>query len=293
MSDTGWKYATAETANSGWLPWNGYAAWQTEGGANNSCVKEWGDWAYADITTFDFSIPVGQQIDGIEITSRQRAQYAVGAAYGDPWISWNGGANWAQFPWPGGDPPLFTIGNIYQYETCGGPTELCGRVWVLSDFSDANFKLRFRANSGGAVYSYYDVVWIKVYYSPAGGPEVLAGTIAALSSVAVIPSVNAGLVGISVAQSSLSGSMISSVPIIGASHAVSDVRGDMGGTDVPLIGSLASASLVDADLYYLKGLRGVSRSFSYISGLMMPKYSISHNLSHVDQMLDHRLEQFK
>lgn len=263
MSDTGFKFPTSTVSQTGWVVY-GTEQWKYDDASPNVVV--YGTQGHAYICNFGFALPAGSVVNGFEAQLKIRSESLAGVL---AYLSWDGGINYSN--------PIYCESTFYdgwKTFTRGGPTDLWGsHVWTRDETNDTNFRVHLNMNNAGAGYGYWEYFWLKVYYSSSGGPEVLAGTIASASSVAGIPSVNAGL--------------------IGASHAVSDVRGDMGGTDVPLIGSLASASSVDAELYAIKGLRGVSRSFAYISGLMMPRYSISHNLSHVDQMLDHRLEQFK
>jgi len=149
MASTGATYPTAYSAATATNPQNMYGA-----GTVNSIGK-----MYAKYNTFGFSIPSGATIDGIEV--QYRAYGDFGSHKAKSTLYYNGRATAAPTTYT-----TATFGGSYSIKTVGGPTTTWGRTWADTDFSDANFAIRYDADAA-ADFGYTDWMTVNVYYTVA------------------------------------------------------------------------------------------------------------------------------
>jgi len=148
MASTGATYPTAYSAATLTNPQNMYGA-----GTANSIGAMYGKYI-----TFGFSIPSGATIDGIEVQYRGKCDFSVNTAKST--LYYNGQATAA--------PTTYTttaFGSSYSIKTVGGPTTTWGRTWADTDFSDANFAIRYDSKAGD--FGYMDWLTVNVYYTVA------------------------------------------------------------------------------------------------------------------------------
>ncbi len=134
--------------NTKWLnPANGYASDNVYATAGKNKWVAYG--------TFGFSIPAGATITGIEVSIEgQTAGQDIDAS-----LSWNGSnftaAKNANFT-PNAPDTIIIL---------GGPADTWGRTWAVTDFSNANFKLRLKATNVVGNFL-LDQARVKVYFNP-------------------------------------------------------------------------------------------------------------------------------
>lgn len=141
----------------------GGVAIDTDSGANtnDTCASTGADkHVYYN---YGISLPAEATINGIEI----RQDLAVDALTDNPFscvqLSWNGGTSWTTTQSLSLNA---TAETIYTY---GGSTSLWGRTWLLSELTNANFRVRIingdtRNNRSRRDFS-LDWVPVKIYYS--------------------------------------------------------------------------------------------------------------------------------
>ena len=109
---------------------------------------------------FNFSIPTGSVINGIEV---QVEGYTANSRQAQISLSWNGssytfGSGIKTTNMPG------TTAVAEDIRTFGGSTDTWNRTWIPGDFTNANFRVRLDANSSSGDLN-IDHVRVKVYYT--------------------------------------------------------------------------------------------------------------------------------
>jgi len=116
---------------------------------------------YLKATNYGFGIPTGNMIVGIEVKAERKE--GAGVAEDNSIRLYKGGTMQGDDKSTGVDYP--TTDGIITY---GGPTDLWGLTWMLSDINASDFGV---GNSGktlsGAPSPLIDHIEITVYYSPA------------------------------------------------------------------------------------------------------------------------------
>ena len=121
------------------------------------------------VGSFNFNVPVGNVIEGVEIKIKAKAYEPYNVAnisHLEMSLSWNNGGSWTS---------SFATQKIeskdYLFYTVGGPSELWGREWSVADFSNENFILRmkniFNEEWGG--YKNIETIQVRVYHTAGGG----------------------------------------------------------------------------------------------------------------------------
>ncbi|MES2966359.1 MAG: hypothetical protein V4668_01070, partial [Patescibacteria group bacterium] len=111
-------------------------------------------------TNHGFSIPGGNTISGIVVKLELSGTTAQGSV--DVELSWNGGANWTTVK----TTPTLTTGDAVR--TLGSPSDLWGRTWSSSEFSNGNFAVRITgAPSSNTIR--LDAIQVRVYHTTGGG----------------------------------------------------------------------------------------------------------------------------
>jgi YD repeat-containing protein len=161
LVNTGWKTPTTDTA----LPWgdgdgfelNPMQAFADDGlfaldnNSGTSTTNDCSDWSNYDTTnfqSFNFNIPAGASIRGLEV----RIDAKVDAA----------SSNARMCVWDHPSPLLQTAENTY---IMGGPNDRWGRTWTASDFTNSSFYLEIANAAQSRLRDFsLDSVEVKVYY---------------------------------------------------------------------------------------------------------------------------------
>ena len=160
QTNTGFKSPSATGDDYGqWTrPEDAYISDDQEADENTLNQKQ--DWY-----DFGFVIPAGCSIDGIEVSIEAR-KAGDGSNGADVEISWGGGSTYTSTGYD------FIASLSEQIFTLGGLGNTWGRTWAVSDFSNANFRIRLNMKGSGVAYrTYVDHIQVKVYYTQAGGTE--------------------------------------------------------------------------------------------------------------------------
>jgi len=113
---------------------------------------------------YNFGIPAGATINGIEVRLDARVDSQVGTPFMCIQISWDGGITWTT------EKVTNTLNTSEATYILGGSSDLWGRTWTDSNFSNANFRLRVVnvASNNSRDFS-LDWASAKVYYSLGAG----------------------------------------------------------------------------------------------------------------------------
>lgn len=104
-------------------------------------------------------MPPGTGVAGIEVRLDARADGGGGSPRMCAQLSWDGGATWTTPKTTG------TLSNSASTFILGAPTDGWGRVWGVSDLSDANFQVRLTNVAGNAQRDFFlDWVAVNVFY---------------------------------------------------------------------------------------------------------------------------------
>lgn len=118
-------------------------------------------------THFDFIIPSGATIDGIQV-EMERKYAGVGGSVSDNIMALTKDGV-ASIGTP--TDPVGVWSTVEHYEPMGSPTDLWGETWTPAEINDENFGFIFSATiSAGALASciaYIDHIRITVYYTEA------------------------------------------------------------------------------------------------------------------------------
>lgn len=117
-----------------------------------------------DYYNFDFSIPAGS-IDGIVVSLEGHAYSALGAdIYTE--LSWDGGSSYTSTGYY-----AHYTGTSDETDVLGGAADTWGRTWAVSEFSNANFRVRVRSQPSGGTRPYLDHISVTVYYTEAAAGQ--------------------------------------------------------------------------------------------------------------------------
>jgi hypothetical protein len=181
------------TANS----YPGFDDWYVAEGAyeNSGNVAHGGKNVVHNYNNFNFSIPAGSVITGIEV--RLDAWYVTsgwppgGIGKFRTWLSWDNGTS---------KTALIDSANVTDTEATyyvGGPTSTWGRTWSSSDFNNGSFQLQLMPWTNTSVVSYpnqmlnLDFCPVTVYYT-APPPEPATVTTATVSAITLTTATGGG-----------------------------------------------------------------------------------------------------
>jgi endoglucanase len=159
-ANTTLKYPSATGAiyNTWTDPDNAYAADGSRASLLYSAMPGSQDYSIYNIPDLTGQTPVGIEINGSVYHNNSSGYTHVGVE-----ISSNHGATWTSTGY------YFETSSSWSEETftIGGPTTLWGRTWTSSDFTNANFMVRFTFTNAGITWrSEMDYNAIRVYYTP-------------------------------------------------------------------------------------------------------------------------------
>ncbi len=110
---------------------------------------------------YNFSIPVGASIRGIEVRLDALVDSTTGAPAICVEISWNGGTSWTA----GKITSTLTTAEVIY--TLGANTDTWGRTWAQSEFSNTNFRIRVITIASNANRDFQiDWIPVQVTYTP-------------------------------------------------------------------------------------------------------------------------------
>lgn len=167
-STTGWKTAGTVEVNTGWT--NLATSTLVSSDDNRAdCDATCDNSDTAQVSDFNFGIPGGATIDGIEV---QWECQGVADSSLEPRtsLSWNDGTSFTteeQAP----PCPSNTDGTI----TMGSATSTWGRVWSASELADGTFRLKIDKETATRTLR-IDRLQVKVYYTTAGGGATSTAT---------------------------------------------------------------------------------------------------------------------
>ncbi len=150
-TETDWKSPTA--TGDGYNQWSNPANTFTSDDlyAEEEVPNEIQDWY-----NFNFNVPNGATIDGIEVNVEATASSISGA---DAALSWDGGFSYTS-------EALNTWSISEENKTFGGPGDTWGRTWSSDDFTNSNFGIRLtRSPHNPGTNLSVDYIIIKVYYT--------------------------------------------------------------------------------------------------------------------------------
>jgi hypothetical protein len=169
QTDTGLRSPTANTAetssagdNNGYQtsPANAHAddalnAVDTNSGTNTnlSCTDAGKD--KHRFYNYGFAIPGGVVINGIEVRLDARADSTSGSPKICVQLSWNGGTSWTAAK------STARLGTALATFTLGSATDTWGRAWAVSDFTNANFRVRV-INVASSTSRDFTLDWVAV-----------------------------------------------------------------------------------------------------------------------------------
>ena len=85
---------------------------------------------------YDFGVPTGSTVNGIEVRLDAWADSTVGGPFMCVELSWDGGATWTATK------NTATLGTAEATFTLGTTSDTWGRTWTASEFSNTNFRVR-------------------------------------------------------------------------------------------------------------------------------------------------------
>lgn len=140
---------------------NGSSASDTNSGSNTGTSCTGNDKDKHVFYNFNYNVPSGASIDGIEVRLVARADSTSNSPRMCVQLSWDGGTTWSSTIQQTNN--LTTTLSSY---TLGGPTDTWGRAWSDSNFSNSNFRLRITNVSSSTSRDFYlDWVGAKVFYN--------------------------------------------------------------------------------------------------------------------------------
>ena len=110
---------------------------------------------------YNFSIPGGATISGIEVRTDGRADSTSGAPRFCIQLSWNGGASWTAAK------TTSTLTTSEATYLLGGLADTWGRTWSSGDFTNANFRVRITSVASNTSRDFsLDWISVQVRYVP-------------------------------------------------------------------------------------------------------------------------------
>jgi hypothetical protein len=104
---------------------------------------------------YDFGLPAGATILGIEVHLDAAAASTAGAPKICVQLSWDGGTSWT------GAKSTPTLSSGEATYVLGGPSDSWGHGWLVGQLSNANFRVRL-ANVAGSTEQDFSLDWVAV-----------------------------------------------------------------------------------------------------------------------------------
>jgi hypothetical protein len=172
--DTGFKSPSANAADTGGdndgfgsNPTRAYSdnnsfAVDTNSGTNTGTDCMGADKDRHRFYNYNFSLPTGTTIDGIEVRLDAKADSATGAPKMCVQLSWNGGTTWTT---PKSTNTLTASEATY---VLGGGSDTWGRTWSDTNFTNSNFRVRV-INVASNISRDFSLDWVAVKVHFSGG----------------------------------------------------------------------------------------------------------------------------
>jgi choice-of-anchor B domain-containing protein len=108
---------------------------------------------------YNFNIPAGSTIDGIEVQLDARVDNTSGSPLMCVQLSWDGGVTWTAAQ------STATLSTAEGTYILGGPANLWGRAWSVSEFSNSNFRVRLINVATSTARDFeLDFIAVRVHY---------------------------------------------------------------------------------------------------------------------------------
>jgi hypothetical protein len=140
---------------------DGLVATDLNSGSNNntSCTHNGKDKHH--FFNYNFSIPSTAVIQGIQVRLDARADSTSNSPRICVQISWNGGSSWTTAK------QTTTLGTTEASYILGSPSDTWGRTWSVSNFTNANFRVRVIDVAGNSSRDFFlDYIAVNVTYQP-------------------------------------------------------------------------------------------------------------------------------
>ncbi len=154
-TDTGFKSpsATGDDYNQWSSPTSAYTS-------DNSRAKEDRNAQQQDWYNFDFGLPAGNKINGIEV--QVEGHNGLEANGVDIELSWDGGSSYTS----SGKGAIWPISGSDSIQTFGEAADTWGRTWTDSELSNANFRVKLNKKGSEDYYEFnVDHIQIKIYHT--------------------------------------------------------------------------------------------------------------------------------
>lgn len=173
-ADTGFLSPSSNSADGFGDSWSNASGAYSDGGG--SATESDGDRHH--YYTFNFNIPAGSTINGIEVKADVWSTDASGCSFGVD-LSWNGGSNWSNQKTTSlnSSETTYTFGN--SSDSWGG------HGWVVDDFTNGNFRARVDSIAPGSCTGTRHLDWIraKVYYTEPLPTEITSLTLVSVDGL--------------------------------------------------------------------------------------------------------------
>jgi hypothetical protein len=113
-----------------------------------------------NFTNHGFGIPDGNTIGGIEVKLELSGTTPAGSV--DVQLSWDGGTSWTSSKNSG------TLTTADAVRTLGSPSDLWGRTWTATEFSNPNFAVRLAGSPSSNIIR-VDAIQVRIYHVTSGG----------------------------------------------------------------------------------------------------------------------------
>ncbi len=120
-----------------------------------------------DWSAFDFGIPAGATIEGVEVEVRTRVSSVSLGSYTIS-LSWDGGSSYTATK----SIPSGLLGTVDQVFNLGGPSDLWGHAWSVDEIND-DFRLKANFTALGLGTAFIDYVAVNVTYLPYAGQKIM------------------------------------------------------------------------------------------------------------------------
>jgi hypothetical protein len=126
---------------------------------SNNCTQNGKDKHF--FYDFNFSIPSGAVIQGIQVRLDARVDSASGGPTICVQLSWNGGSSWVTAK------QTSSLSTTEATYILGGTADTWGRAWSVGEFSNANFRVRVIDVAGNTARDFFlDYLAVNVTYQP-------------------------------------------------------------------------------------------------------------------------------
>ena len=160
-ADTGVKTAGTAT-NTSWT--SGWDTSSLSGDDTSIAIYSSVGTAVGTLSSFALGVPAGaSSIDGIKVEIEAQEGHTLCNGYLNTYLSWD---NESTYTAAKRSPDSGALATGFTLYTEGDATDTWGRTWSVSEFSDANFKVKIEGTNAKAGKNVeIDYVWVTIYYT--------------------------------------------------------------------------------------------------------------------------------